>query len=118
MHLKSQREGDILLLSVDAGRVDAASAVFLKDQFRDAVTDHDGRVVINLEKVDFMDSSGLGAMVAARKIIADRALELANLSPTVLKVFRLTRMDKVFVLHDTLKDALDRDLDTPAASSA
>lgn len=107
MRLNSQLTGDILILRVEAERLDAASAVYFKDQFREAVQAHEGRVVVDLEPVSFMDSSGLGAMVAARKLVADRELEIAELSPIVMKVFRLTRMDKVFSLHDRIEDAID-----------
>lgn len=106
MHLDAQLEGDVLILRVDAKRIDAASAVQMKDQFRETVADHDGRVLMDLTAVDFMDSSGLGATVASMKMLNGRRLELSDLSPTVSKVFRLTRMDQIFILHDTAESAL------------
>lgn len=115
MHLKSSQDNGILIITVEAERIDASSAIHLKDQFREAVNDHDARVVMDLEKVGFMDSSGLGAMVASLKMLGGRALELTNLSPAVEKVFKLTRMDRVFTLHETLETALDAQNDVSAA---
>lgn len=99
MMLSSRKNGSVLVLEVEESRIDAASAIHLKDEFRAAIADHDGRVAMDLSAVKFMDSSGLGAMVAALKILGGRKLELCSLTPTVAKVFKLTRMDKVFVLH-------------------
>lgn len=118
MQIDSQRNDSVLLLTVDAERIDAASAVQFKDQFREAVLAHSGRVLIDLTKVNFIDSSGLGAMVAARKIVADRELELACLSETVKKVFRLTRMEQVFVIHETVSDGIQNAEPTTVARRA
>ncbi len=58
------------------------------------------RVVLDLSSVGFLDSSGLGAVVAVMKALGPvRRLELSGLTPTVEKVFRLTRMDSVFIIH-------------------
>jgi anti-sigma B factor antagonist len=66
-------------------------------------------VVLDMSNVGFLDSSGLGAVVAVMKALGPiRRLELSGLSPTVEKVFRLTRMDSVFIIHKTLPEALRR----------
>ncbi|MFY0693306.1 MAG: STAS domain-containing protein [Paracoccaceae bacterium] len=106
MQLSSMSSGGILVLTVNADRIDAASAIHLKDQFREQVADSTGRVVMDLGQVDFMDSSGLGAIVAALKLLDGRKLELAAPTPAVKKVFTLTRMDKIFTLHPDLETAL------------
>lgn len=107
MKLDQRRLGDTLLIEILDSRIDAAVAIQFKDQMRDLTQDGPGRVVLDLGQVDFMDSSGLGAVVAAMKQLgAERKLELAALTPTVEKVFRLTRMDTIFVIHDTAESAL------------
>ena len=64
-------------------------------------------VILDLQQVQFVDSSGLGAIVASMKAMGKgRTLALAGLNPTVEKVFRLTRMDSVFKLFPKLDDAL------------
>jgi anti-sigma B factor antagonist len=61
-----------------------------------------------MSAVDFLDSSGLGAVVAAMKQAGTgRRLELAGLTNLVAKVFSLTRMDTVFVIHTDASSALD-----------
>ena len=50
-------------------------------------------------------SYDFGEVVAVLKLLApDRKLELSGLTPTVQKVFRLTRMDSIFVIHDGVPD--------------
>jgi len=107
MELNGEARTGAFSVNVDAERIDAAGAIQFKDRFREVVQDSDGRIVLDLSSVEFLDSSGLGAVVAAMKLLgADRRLELVGLTPTVEKVFRLTRMDSVFTIHPDLETAL------------
>jgi anti-sigma B factor antagonist len=100
MQLTTQTRPQVLSVLVLEDRIDAASAIQFKEQMRDLTgTDHP-RVVLDLAQVKFLDSSGLGAIVAVKKLLGpDRKLELSGLTPTVEKVFRLTRMDTIFTIH-------------------
>ncbi|MBR9843382.1 MAG: STAS domain-containing protein [Rhodobacteraceae bacterium] len=107
MNLSSQEAAEICIVSVNEPRIDAAVAIQFKDRMRDKTDDAGARVVLDLGQVNFIDSSGLGAIVAAMKQLGpNRRLDLAALNPNVDKVFRLTRMDRVFHIFDTLEDAL------------
>ena len=67
------------------------------------------RILLDLHKVDFIDSSGLGAIVAAMKQLDDhQRLDLSGLTPNVEKVFRLTRMDTIFAIYPDVPTALAR----------
>lgn len=107
MQLLATPAGDTLLVRVEAARIDAAVAIDFKERMR-ALADGPWPVVLlDLGQVDFLDSSGLGAVVAVLKHLGpDRRLELAALGPTVAKVFRLTRMDSVFTIHPAVPEAL------------
>jgi anti-sigma B factor antagonist len=74
---------------------------------REIAQDNSPRVVLDMSRVAFLDSSGLGAVVAVMKALApDRRLELSGLTVNVQKVFRLTRMDSVFTIHPSVPDSL------------
>lgn len=106
MKLETRQEGEDLIVTVGDARVDAAVAVQFKDGMRKTIADGHDRVVLDLSNVDFLDSSGLGAVVAVMKLMGpERRLDLAGLTPTVDKVFRLTRMDLVFRIFGTLEEA-------------
>lgn len=107
MELVKRSENGIDIITVEADRIDAAIAIQFKDRMRELLASVSGRCVLNLEKVDFIDSSGLGAIVAAMKLMPPGVkLELAGLSSTVDKVFRMTRMDSIFVIHPSADAAL------------
>ncbi len=102
MQLETTTRNDALVVTAMMPRIDAAIAIQFKDDMRDACDGGPARVVLDLGGVDFIDSSGLGAIVATMKLLApDQKLELATLSDNVGKVFRLTRMDSVFAIHPT-----------------
>ncbi|MBD3665690.1 STAS domain-containing protein [Sulfitobacter aestuariivivens] len=107
MEVLARTEADMQVVSVQDSRIDAAVALAFKDAMRNTTDGGPQTVVLDLQKVDFIDSSGLGAIVATMKHLApDRKLVLAGLSPTVDKVFKLTRMDTVFRVFTSLDDAL------------
>lgn len=107
MNLTSDLHDDLLLVTVSEDRIDAACAIQFKERMRDVTQTPSARVLLDLSNVAFLDSSGLGAVVAVMKLLgSDRKLELSGLTPTVAKVFRLTRMDTVFIIHPSLPDGL------------
>ena len=107
MHLQAKPFKDGVVVTVEQSRVDAAVAVQFKETVRDYFATYPGRAILDLHNVDFIDSSGLGALVAVMKSLPkERSLEVAALTPIVEKVVRLTRMDKVFIVHRSVESAL------------
>lgn len=107
MELVARTFDDMLVVTALEPRIDAAGAIRFKDRMRELVQDPAPRVILDLSRVDFLDSSGLGAVVAVMKILGPtRKLELSGLTPTVQKVFRLTRMDSVFTIHESVPGGL------------
>ena len=105
MNLVAESRDGRLIVRADEQRIDAAVAIQFKDRMRELLLDGAHCVVLDLSRVTFLDSSGLGAVVAVRKLLGpDRSLELSGLTPAVEKVFRLTRMDTVFTIHKTVPD--------------
>ena len=100
MRIETRPGPDALIAEVAEARIDAASAIQFKDAMRAAVAEGEGRVVLDLSGVEFIDSSGLGAIVAVMKMLApERKLDLAAPTANVQRVLRLTRMDSVFAIH-------------------
>ncbi|SFE31714.1 STAS domain-containing protein [Roseivivax sediminis] len=107
MHLSTDQREGALIVRVEAARIDSAVAIQFKDAMRDVTGGAETRVLLDLSQVEFVDSSGLGAIVAAMKVIGPgRRLDLAALQPGVDKVFRLTRMDTIFAIHPDVESAL------------
>ncbi|MFC3613131.1 STAS domain-containing protein [Lutimaribacter marinistellae] len=107
MSLSSSMAGQTRIITVETDRIDAAMAIQFKEDMRNATEGAQDRVVLDISRVTFIDSSGLGAIVASMKQLGSgRRLDLAGPTPVVDKVFRLTRMDTVFNLFASLDDAL------------
>ncbi|WP_146347066.1 STAS domain-containing protein [Phaeobacter marinintestinus] len=108
MSLTSKDTEGSRIVCVHAERIDAAIAIQFKEDMRKETDSGPDRIILDLSGVEFIDSSGLGAIVASMKQLGKgRSLDLAGLTPMVDKVFRLTRMDTVFDLYPTLQDAMD-----------
>ncbi|QPZ92754.1 STAS domain-containing protein [Thioclava electrotropha] len=107
MNLTAEALEGALVVHLAEARLDAAIAIRFKERMRDVTVQPAARVLLDLSKVEFLDSSGLGAVVAVMKSLAPtRQLELCGLTPNVAKVFRLTRMDSVLPIHADIEAAL------------
>jgi anti-sigma B factor antagonist len=109
VQLLSDFQSPYQVITVDETRIDAATAVQFKDAMRSLVEQETANVLLDLSRVDSIDSSGLGAVVAVMKFLGSgRTLELAGLRPKVQAVFRLTRMDHVIMIHESRDSALEQ----------
>ncbi len=107
MDLEITAHGPITVAKLNESRLDAAMAVRFKDALRDVSDSGADHVILDMSNVTFMDSSGLGAVVAVMKLMGhDKKFEIAALTPTVEKVFKLTRMDSVFRIYGAVEEAL------------
>ncbi|MEM5520525.1 STAS domain-containing protein [Sulfitobacter sp. AS59] len=107
MRLSARTEELLQVVTVLDDRIDAAVALEFKENVRQITETAPATVILDLSAVVFIDSSGLGAIVATMKYLApERTLVLAGLTAPVDRVFRLTRMDSVFSLYPTLSHAL------------
>ena len=90
-----------------AGELDAYTVPNLRKAFDEILADGTGRnVVVDMSQVSFMDSTGIGALVSARRRLAEGAqLRLVTTHPAVTKLFTLTGLTKVFPIFDTLAEA-------------
>lgn len=90
------------------GRLDVAGAPALKEAIGEAVKKGPPKVVIDMEGVTFVDSTGLGSVIAALKQIRNSQGELRLAAPNqqVRVVLELTTLDRVFPYYATVEEAL------------
>ncbi|KFI30469.1 anti-sigma factor antagonist [Haematobacter massiliensis] len=106
MQLSARLTDGLLLIRVEESRIDAASAIAFKERMRHLTAEPAPRVILDMAEVAFLDSSGLGALVAVMKLLQpERRLELAGVTPMVAKVLTLTRMDRIFRILPPLDEA-------------
>ncbi|HEY2436955.1 MAG TPA: STAS domain-containing protein [Solirubrobacteraceae bacterium] len=102
-----QTEGGVTVVA-PTGRLDVAGAPALKDAISDVAKNGPPKVVIDMEGISFVDSTGLGSVIAVLKQIRNRRGELRLAAPNqqVRVVLELTTLDKVFPYFATLEEAL------------
>lgn len=90
------------------GRLDVSGAPALRDAITEAVKNGPSRVVIDMEGISFVDSTGLGSVIAALKQIRGSQGELRLAAPNqqVRVVLELTTLDRVFPYYATVEEAL------------
>jgi anti-sigma B factor antagonist len=107
--MEKRMMGDVMVLRPSDERLDAANSGSVKNSFVDAVNEGQRAFVIDLSAVDFMDSTGLAALMSCLKSLGGEGrIVLSEPSDKVRKLFALTRLDRgVFEIYDTTDEALN-----------
>jgi anti-sigma B factor antagonist len=107
MRFEESKVGDVLVAKVLESRIVAEVAPRFKHQLVDYISGGNRSIVLDLQAVSFIDSSGLGALVSSLKVMGrDGDLVLCGTGGTVVSMFKLTRMDKVFRMYNTIEEAV------------
>lgn len=108
MQIEDQKKENVLVVRVLEKRLDAHVATDFKDKMNRYISNGNRLIVLNFSEVDFIDSSGLGAIVSSLKMMGGEGdLVICGLKDLVLRMFKLTRMDRVFNIFDNEKEAVD-----------
>lgn len=107
MQIEVATEGKVLVVIPRHSRIDASVSTEFKGTMVDLINQGNTLIVLNLSDVDFIDSSGLGVMVSSLKTIdGEGDLALCCVRDTVMKLFNLTRMNRVFQIFPAEHDAV------------
>ncbi len=90
------------------GEVDVYTAPRLREKLVELVSEGKSRIVVDLEAVEFLDSTGLGVLVGGLKRVRtnDGELRLVCTQNRILRVFEITGLTKVFDIHDGVDKAV------------
>lgn len=91
------------------GEIDVYTAPRLRERLLELVTAGTRHIVVDMERVEFLDSTGLGVLVGGLKRIRaqDGSLVLVCGQERILKIFRITGLERVFDIHPSVTAALD-----------
>lgn len=94
---------------VPKGRLNMVSARGLRERISELIDAGQARIVVDMGQTTFLDSSGLGALIAGLKAArqAGGDLRIARPTPSVLTVFQLTNLDRVLRARDSVEGAFD-----------
>jgi anti-sigma B factor antagonist len=104
--LDSNLAGEVMVVAV-GGEIDVYTAPKLRDRLIELINAGHYHLVIDLQDVDFLDSTGLGVLVGALKRVRVRqgSLRLVCTQERLLKIFTITGLSKVFVIYDSVEAA-------------
>jgi anti-sigma B factor antagonist len=91
------------------GEVDLATAPAFAQTLLGATEDWTGEVIVDLTGCSFLDSRGLGALLATRGRLghSNRRLALVVTNRSVMRIFQITQFDELFEIHPTLAAAVN-----------
>src|SRR5215471_1105731 len=99
--------GDVLVVKPTKPRLDAQEAGSFKEHVGQRIHAGHSNIIVDLSRVEFIDSTGLGAMVSCLKMLGGNgSLSLCGIRDTMMSMFKLTRMDRVFPMFATAEEAL------------
>ncbi|MET7478172.1 STAS domain-containing protein [Streptomyces sp. NPDC005648] len=90
------------------GEIDVYTAPKLREAILELVDAGASHIIADLREVEFLDSTGLGALIGAQNRLRTRdgSFRLVIASDRILRIFRITGLDKVFEIHASVADAV------------
>jgi anti-sigma B factor antagonist len=106
LDLETSTQGKTSIITL-RGEIDVYTAPRLRQALIDLVSQGATDIVVDMDKVDFLDSTGLGVLVGAHRRLRarDGSLDLVCPHERLLKVFRITGLDNVFDIHASVAEA-------------
>ena len=102
-----RHQGKTMILEL-GGEIDMKCSAALKTKFTELYEQNPQVLVVNMEKVEFLDSSGLASLVSALKWCRqnDCELKLAGLCKRVKSIFEICKLESIFKIYDSEDEAL------------
>ncbi|MCL9774821.1 STAS domain-containing protein [Vibrio methylphosphonaticus] len=96
------------VIQVKEERFDAALATSFCQTIEGIQSEIQPNLLLDVSEVTFMDSSGLGAMMQIYKLLRDKQIFLVGATQPVCDLFKLTRMDRLINIYDSVEEAMMR----------
>ena len=109
MKLNDRVQDDIVILEPKGKIMGGPDASLLHDKLHDYIEQNKKKVIIDLSKVDWMNSTGLGILISGLTTIRNNngELKLANLTKKVQSLLTITKLVSVFEAYDSIDEAIE-----------
>jgi len=107
--LKTETSNGIIIVSFDnVNRFNALIAEPVKEQMKSLFVKPNTKLVLNMEGVDFVDSTGFGVFLSIMKTANNNYgfFKICNITPGVMELFKLLQLHNVFEIYNTKEDCL------------
>jgi anti-sigma B factor antagonist len=108
MNIVSRGEGDVVVFDLEGTITIGAGDVQMREELLAALDQGYKKILLNMERVAYMDSSGVGELLGCFKTVRSRggALKLLNLSKKIVDLLQITQLLAVFEYFDDEARAL------------
>lgn len=108
MKLSDRVEGDVVILEPKGKIMGGPDASLLHDKLYEYIEQNRKKVVIDLAKVDWMNSTGLGILISGYTTLRnhDGQLKLVNVTEKIHSLLTITKLVTVFEAYDSLDEAM------------
>ncbi|MBN1561810.1 STAS domain-containing protein [candidate division KSB1 bacterium] len=108
MGIVQKENGPVLVIELEGELMGGAEADEFRSIIDNAIKNEKNRIVVDMGKVNWMNSSGLGMLMSALTNLRGSGgdLKLANMTDRVRRPIQITRLDSVFEEYDTIEDAI------------
>ncbi len=105
--LRKELDGGIILFEIEGNIVGGPDAMSLNDEVRKLVESGKKKFIIDLGSVEHINSSGLGILIASLNAVrqAGGDLKVANVSPKVLELLKITKLNQIFESYKSVDEA-------------
>lgn len=109
MNLETKKNGEVIFVKLLSQNIDATVSSEFKGRMVDLINQGNNFFLLNLSQVNFIDSSGLGAMISVLKVVTlnNGNIVLCELKTPVENLLKLTRMNNVFKICANEKEGLE-----------
>ena len=108
MKLSHREEDSVMILEPKGKIMGGPDAAMLHDKLHEFIKDNRKKVVIDLSKVDWMNSTGLGILISGLTTMRNNGgeLKLANVTEKIESLLTITKLITVFESYDSLEEAI------------
>ena len=107
MDIKTKKENENTVISL-RGEIDLYNAPEIRELVEKLITEKQVHIVIDMEEVTYIDSSGIGALISSLNNLKKKngSLKITNITGSVRKVFELTKLSSFFDIYESIPEAL------------
>ncbi len=107
MTIETSTKQDVLIISPKVKHLDSSVSMEFREEIKNFIQQGHAKMIINLDAVDFIDSSGLGALVLGHKEMRKKGvLVVVSSKETINNMLKLVRLDQVLSIYKNEDDAL------------
>ena len=109
MRIKIENQNNIMVLVLDGDMMGGPDATLLSEKIHELIDKGQKRIVIDMSKVDRMNSSGLGILIGGLTTVRANGgeMRLTHMTSKVKELITITKLNSVFDIFDSEKDAVE-----------